>query len=35
MARFRCHCNEEGAFAYDGRHDCSNCGSTNVQIVEI
>ena len=33
MARFRCRaCGEEGTFVYDGRHDCPNCGSLDVQL---
>jgi uncharacterized Zn finger protein (UPF0148 family) len=33
MARFRCRaCGEEGTFVYDGRHDCPNCGSIDVQL---
>jgi primosomal protein N' len=34
MARFRCSaCAQEGEFDYDPkRHECPNCGSTNVQF---
>lgn len=33
MARFRCRaCCEEGTFVYDGRLDCPNCGSAEVQF---
>jgi hypothetical protein len=33
MARFRCRaCGEEGTFVYDGRRDCPNCGSIDVQL---
>jgi hypothetical protein len=33
MARFRCRgCGEEGNFVYDGRRDCPNCGSVDVQL---
>lgn len=33
MARFRCRaCDEEGSFAYDGRRDCPQCGSHDVQF---
>jgi hypothetical protein len=33
MARFRCRaCGEEGTFVYDGRRDCPNCGSVDVQF---
>ena len=33
MARFRCRsCGEEGTFVYDGRLDCPNCGSDEVQF---
>lgn len=32
MARFRCRaCGEEGTSVYDGRRDCPNCGSHDVQ----
>jgi Zn finger protein HypA/HybF involved in hydrogenase expression len=32
MAKFRCRvCGQEGTFVYDGRHDCPNCGSIDVQ----
>jgi hypothetical protein len=33
MARYRCReCGKEGTFVYDGRHECPNCGSVNVQF---
>jgi hypothetical protein len=33
MARFRCRtCGEEGTFVYDGRHECPNCSSVDVQF---
>ncbi len=33
MARFRCRtCCKEGTFVYDGRRDCPNCGSIDVQL---
>lgn len=33
MARFRCRtCGKEGAFIYDGRRRCPNCGSIDVQL---
>jgi Zn finger protein HypA/HybF involved in hydrogenase expression len=33
MARFRCRaCGEEGTFVYDGRRDCPQCGSVDVQL---
>lgn len=33
MARFRCRtCGKEGTFVYDGRRDCPNCGSADVQL---
>ena len=33
MAKFRCRaCGEDGTFAYDGRRDCPNCGSADVQL---
>lgn len=33
MARFRCRaCGQEGTFFYDGRRDCPNCGSVDVQL---
>jgi transposase len=33
MARFRCRaCGEEGTFVYDGRHNCPQCGSVDVQL---
>lgn len=25
-------CGEEGTFVYDGRRDCPNCGSADVQL---
>jgi hypothetical protein len=33
MARVRCRaCGKEGAFVYDGRHECPNCSSIRVQF---
>ena len=33
MAKFRCRaCCEEGTFVYDGRLECPNCGSADVQF---
>jgi hypothetical protein len=33
MARFRCRtCGQEGDFVYQGRHECPNCGSIDVQF---
>jgi uncharacterized Zn finger protein (UPF0148 family) len=33
MAKFRCRaCCEEGTFVYDGRLECPNCGSAEVQF---
>jgi hypothetical protein len=33
MAKFRCRaCGEDGTFVYDGRRDCPNCGSVDVQL---
>jgi hypothetical protein len=33
MARYRCRARgEEGNFVYDGRHECPNCGSVDVQF---
>lgn len=33
MARFRCRaCGKEGTFAYDGRLNCPNCESVDVQL---
>jgi hypothetical protein len=33
MARYRCRaCGIEGTFVYDGRHECPNCGSIEVQF---
>jgi uncharacterized Zn finger protein (UPF0148 family) len=33
MAKFRCRaCGEEGTFVYDGRLECPNCGSAEVQF---
>jgi hypothetical protein len=33
MARFHCRaCGEEGTFVYDGRRDCPQCGSVDVQL---
>jgi uncharacterized Zn finger protein (UPF0148 family) len=33
MARYRCRaCGKEGTFVYDGRHECPNCGSVDVQF---
>jgi hypothetical protein len=33
MARFRCRaCGKEGTFVYDGRHECPNCSSIDVQF---
>jgi Zn finger protein HypA/HybF involved in hydrogenase expression len=36
MARFRCHaCGAEGTFDYDGRRDCPQCGSLDVQLAIV
>jgi hypothetical protein len=33
MARFRCRARgEEGTLVYDGRHNCPQCGSVDVQL---
>jgi hypothetical protein len=33
VARFRCRaCGKEGTFVYDGRHECPNCSSIDVQF---
>ncbi|MFB9268016.1 hypothetical protein ACFFWD_33615 [Bradyrhizobium erythrophlei] len=33
MARFRCRsCGKEGTFVYEGRRECPNCGSVDVQF---
>jgi len=33
MAKLRCRaCCEEGTFVYDGRLECPNCGSAEVQF---
>jgi hypothetical protein len=33
MAKFRCRtCGKEGIFVYDGRRECPNCGSADVQF---
>jgi hypothetical protein len=33
VARFRCRaCGKGGTFVYDGRHECPNCSSIDVQF---
>jgi hypothetical protein len=33
MARFRCRaCGKDGTFVYNGRLNCPNCGSVDVQL---
>ena len=33
MAKYRCRaCGKEGSLVHDGRHECPNCGSMDVQF---